>query len=356
MARLTDEEKSFIKEYVDSKYYSIEKLLSYLEMHQMVGNEIFSYVYKDNWGVRGEKAYCSYLDTEAGYYPLSVASFIQKIPFFFYHYDEGSQEDFGSLNDVCQDYLSTIHYGNHDDIMDMQNDLVYLFYEKKMSLIDIFNYCRRQIGNIGGGMFRYWVDYIKKCDALKRTDYMPECFIAAYNEVKEVLGDDPIIYSIQLGEYPSRYYYERQDLHLTFRGMFQHDGKGHPYMQWIGLKVENPDEIWCEMEKSNMGELHVTINPDTTIECLDAIGDLSDRGKWKRIYTGPQKMTFNSNALKASRKQMKLNQKDVADAIGANVRTYQKWENGETIPDGYNLLKLMNWLNLSDPLSLIIQE
>lgn len=37
-------------------------------------------------------------------------------------------------------------------------------------------------------------------------------------------------------------------------------------------------------------------------------------------------------------------------------RTYQKWENGETIPDGYNLLKLMNWLNLSDPLSLIIQE
>ena len=46
MARLTDEEKSFIKQYVDSKYYDIEKLLSYLEMHQMVGNEIFTYVYK----------------------------------------------------------------------------------------------------------------------------------------------------------------------------------------------------------------------------------------------------------------------------------------------------------------------
>ena len=49
MARLTDEERSFIKEYVDSKYYDIGKLLSYLEMHQMVGNEIFSYVYKGNW-------------------------------------------------------------------------------------------------------------------------------------------------------------------------------------------------------------------------------------------------------------------------------------------------------------------
>ena len=36
MARLTDEERSFIKEYVDSKYYDIGKLLSYLEMHQMV--------------------------------------------------------------------------------------------------------------------------------------------------------------------------------------------------------------------------------------------------------------------------------------------------------------------------------
>ena len=98
------------------------------------------------------------------------------------------------------------------------------------------------------------------------------------------------------------------------------------------------------------------LNTDTPKDCLDANGDMFDRGNWKRIYTGPQKMTFNSNALKTKRKAMKLNQKEVADAIGANVRTYQKWENGETIPDGYNLLKLMNWLNLSDPLSLIIQE
>ena len=355
MARLTDEEKSFIKQYVDSKYYDIEKLLSYLEMHQMVGNEIFTYVYKDNWGVRGEKAYCSYLDTEAGYYPLSVASFIQKIPFFFYHYDEETHENFGTFEDVCEDYLSTIHYGNHEDIMDMQNDLVYLFYEKKISLPDIFNYCRRQIGNIGGGMFRYWVDYIKKCDALKHTDYMPECFIAAYNEVKERLGEEPTIFSIHMDDQSMQYFY-RNDLKITFRGMFPHDGNGHPIMKWIGLKVDDPDEIWCDMEKSHVGELHVTLNPDTTIDCLDAIGDMFDRGNWKRIYTGPQKMTFNSNALKIKRKAMKLNQKEVADAIGANVRTYQKWENGETIPDGYNLLKLMNWLNLSDPLSLIIQE
>ena len=36
----------------------------------------------------------------------------------------------------------------------------------------------------------------------------------------------------------------------------------------------------------------------------------------------------------------------VDDAIGANVRTYQKWESGETTPDGTNLLRLMNWLNI----------
>jgi transcriptional regulator with XRE-family HTH domain len=45
---------------------------------------------------------------------------------------------------------------------------------------------------------------------------------------------------------------------------------------------------------------------------------------------------------------MKYTQRDVADAIGATIRTYQKWENGETTPDGHYLLRLMNWLDIRD--------
>lgn len=38
--------------------------------------------------------------------------------------------------------------------------------------------------------------------------------------------------------------------------------------------------------------------------------------------------------------------------IQANVRTYQKWENGETKPDGYFLLRILNWLDINDIQSL----
>ena len=67
-------------------------------------------------------------------------------------------------------------------------------------------------------------------------------------------------------------------------------------------------------------------------------------------------MEFNHTALKQARIDHKLTQADVAYAIGTSVRTYQKWESGETTPDGHNLLRLMNWLNISDPQDLITYE
>jgi transcriptional regulator with XRE-family HTH domain len=57
-------------------------------------------------------------------------------------------------------------------------------------------------------------------------------------------------------------------------------------------------------------------------------------------------MEFNYEILKVNRKNLKYTQQQVADAIGATVRTYQKWENGETTPDGCYLLRLMNWLDI----------
>lgn len=48
-----------------------------------------------------------------------------------------------------------------------------------------------------------------------------------------------------------------------------------------------------------------------------------------------------------------MTQAEVAEAIGTSVRTYQKWENGNTTPDGHNLLRIMNWLDIRDVQDLI---
>ena len=364
MAYLKELELETIKKFVDSKYYDVKKLISYLSEHDKVGNEIFSFVYKGGWNKRENTPYSPNLDRYGGYYSLSVQSFIRKIPFFFYHYEEDATEDFGSLDDVFEDYQSPLIYWKEEEIKEMYHDLEYMFYEKSIPLKDMFNYCRRQVGHAGGGYFRNWVKYIRKCDNLGINDYMPECFITAYNMIieeenkkqkKEQEKEHIIVYGINPdGDIEKKY--ERNHLEIIFKGVFPHDCKGNPIMKYINLDVRNASKIWCEMEKSREGKLHVLISPTTTIDLLyyDSIAD--EMRKVKRIYTGPQKMKFNKDALKRARKQSGLTQKEVAEAIAANERTYQKWEGGETTPDGYYLLKLINWLNISDPLSLIIEE
>ena len=57
-------------------------------------------------------------------------------------------------------------------------------------------------------------------------------------------------------------------------------------------------------------------------------------------------MSFNSETLKYYRNRLNLTQQELANAIGVQLRTYQKWEKGDTIPDGYNLIRLMNYLNI----------
>lgn len=64
-------------------------------------------------------------------------------------------------------------------------------------------------------------------------------------------------------------------------------------------------------------------------------------------------MEFDNEALRDFRKAKKMTQSNVADAIGTSVRTYQKWESGETTPDGHYLLRLMNWLDIDSVQSLV---
>ena len=68
---ITKEQEKMIRALVDSKYYDVEKMVRYLSMHDVVGNEIFQYC-----DIRAEdRDYSTYsqdLDSEDGYTPLPV--------------------------------------------------------------------------------------------------------------------------------------------------------------------------------------------------------------------------------------------------------------------------------------------
>ena len=78
--------------------------------------------------------------------------------------------------------------------------------------------------------------------------------------------------------------------------------------------------------------------------------------RWIQVYAGPQTMDFNYKVIKERRTELGYTQQQVADAVCANVRTYQKWESGETTPDGYYLLKILNWLDIPNINDVITYE
>lgn len=174
---------------------------------------------------------------------------------------------------------------------------------------------------------------------------MPDNFIYAYNEVLEIMGKDPKIYIPHWDMHMDKPYY-REGRTLTFEGVFPCNDEGEPVMKWIGLKIINGGKVHkCTCSKAKSTYLSVDVNPNSIIYYWD---EIDGEGFWNQVYAGPQTMKFNYEILKEKRKALGYTQEDVAYAVGTRVRTYQKWEYGQTSPNGYFLLRLMNWLDIEN--------
>lgn len=335
--------KKYIEKYVDDKYFDRDKLMKYLGMHQMVGNEIFQYCDKGTWTMNG-KPYSYWLD-DLGYKPLYKDSFIQRIPFYFYHWDGCYDKNCGTLHDLFSEYLGA-DVKDSDSLEDLYQDLIYVFYKKGIALYDLFNYTVMQSGQMNSGLFPIWIDYLHMCDKYGIDDLMPERLITEFNKLLVRDGKEPLMYEVMYDVRES--VFTRNGMTLRFEGIFPCDSDGSPILKWIGIRTDSVGKLWCDCEKSKSGYLYVEILPTSRIDALGVYDDIGAEMKWYRVYTGPLAMEFDYQSLKYYRNDMNLTQKEVAEAIGANVRTYQKWEKGETTPDGQNLIRLMNWLNILD--------
>lgn len=335
---LTLEENKIIDQYVNEKYYDKSKLIKYLNMHEIVGNEIFSYCDKK---IYGSPTYSNWLDSEVGYKPVRKDIFIKRIPFYFYVVDRDdiNLQNFGSLS-----YLYTKDNPNLEEIF---NALEYMFYSLNIPLYTIFNYHIIQSGVVSSDIFLEWNHYLHLCEELEEKDYCPEHFISSYNYLLEKSNLNPIIYEID--EYFNFEPFFREGIKLVFEGVFPVDENNNPIMKWIGLKITNVENIKCNCEKSKSGRLEIVITPKTVIHALNYYNYQDEEGDyWYQIYAGPQNMYFDYEVLKEKRKKLGFTQKQVSDAVGTSVRTYQKWEAGETTPDGYFLIRLLNWLDIPD--------
>ena len=340
---ITTKEQQFIKKYVDNRFYDQEKLIKYLGMHEVVGAEIFPYCDRRS---DGQRTYSRWLEDDDGYAPMAVAEFIRRVPFYFYTQDKNAPlKEYGDLESLHSCYAQIQDNANHFE--SLYEALEFMFYDLDLPLNRIFSYWINQTHLVSGDLFIKWAHYLHLCIDLGITDYFPDSFITAYNHALEASGLPAIIYEIhETGLFEP---FVRNGNKLEFEGQFPCDENGNPIMRWIGLRINNAKSITCSTEKSMTGYLTVVINPNTVIYALNFYNDRNDGDDyWYQVYAGPLTMQFDHSALKNWRNMLRYTQKEVADAVGTSVRTYQKWESGKTTPDGYFLIRLLNWLDISN--------
>ena len=344
MPMLTNSQLKIIDKYVQEEFYCKKKLIKYLNMHDIVGNEIFDYVDRKNRNLNRKEAHSNMLDNEWGYKPVNVETFIRRIPFYFYTWDGDIYNDRGSgdIGDVFRGLYEEIISGKISVELIYQY-FEYMFYEKEIDSYYIFNYITEQTGLVTQIYFLEWVEYLHLCDKLGWKNTIPKNFITAYNMARELAGLAPKIYNPIWDMHQEKPYYKVGKV-LEFEGVFPCDENHQPIMKWIGLKIKNDYKvISCTCEKAKRGRLRIEIQPNTVVYFRDYY---EGETFWNQVYAGPLTMEFDYTILKEYRNRLNYTQQEVANAVGANLRTYQKWEYGSTQPDGYYLLRLMDWLDI----------
>lgn len=383
--QLTEQQLAVIDKYVDGTLINKPRLIQYLEEHRIIKNGVFARCSLLSRNVRlGDEAYCGLLDCETAYTPVSREIFIRRIPFYFHCplRADGKEHRSGLWNVLPNrsDKIST------NDLEAIYQALELMYYNLKLPIETIFGYCfdqahrQRKVKQsprqgvlysmpdysedemFGAeekmhhkGLFPMWCHYLHLCVELGWTDYTPTRFTTRYNEALEAAGLEPIIYEpyIQYGVL----HFARRGNRYICKGNFPRDAEGNPILRWTSIRVSNASQISFSGQRSQSGTLEIEITPKTMIhlygyENLVPNGQERD-SQWHQIYAGPLNMEFNYQALKAYRKAAGMTQKEVAEAVGANVRTYQNWERGDAVPDGHYLLRIINWLEIDNVQNLI---
>ena len=346
---LKDDEVKILNKYVNEEKYDIKRLMDYLERNEIIGNEIFTYIVKE---IDEEKQYEGVypLSDNILYNPVDRQTFLRRVPFYFYevNYKEIKKDEMlscGNLKFLIYKLFDAneMDFKNHKiELEKLYVILEKLFYKEKIDLITIMNYFIHQTKHIEIESFFQWVDYINIVnDNQLPFSKTPKCFMTDYNKALEAIGKNPIIYDIDFEVPYWNDCFKREDNTIDFSGTFPMEND-EPALKWIGVNFKNIGGIKFYNHGKFSGTLRVKLLPDSIIHVRD------DAGAWRQIYVGPQKMFFDHAIFKTKREQLKFTQQYIADAIQTSVRTYQKWENGETIPDGNNVIRLMNILDIDD--------
>lgn len=347
---LTSKDMEKIREAVNPQYFDVDKLVEYLNTHEVVGNDVFKGVVIDQESMPGRLM--GDLKDKFGFSPIPVETFIRRIPFYFYYPDDDEKRIthawLGAIVRRVEWKTEKTDEEIAADLEKMYQALEEILYHFHISVEDIFAYMDIREKKLKTEQFMEWYDYLKLCEQLHWYDFMPEAFMYKYNMALEAAGRKPVIYD--LDEMMPGEYFWRNGNTIDIQGTFPVDPAGKPVLRWIGIILKNAGDITCKTKENHTAwEITIGLTPRTELYARNIYNDEDEGEKWYRLYAGPLTMEFDFTVLKESRQRLGYTQKEVAEAVGATLRTYQKWEIGETTPDSKFLLRLLNWLDIPDP-------
>ena len=339
---INKEQEHFVRNYISTEYFDPDKVVSYLRIHDKVGEEIFDLSLKAQ-NKRNIRLVCN----RVGFDTIDTEEFIRRVPFYFYEPDFDKDQH----GDLLSFFCGRDNYDERKDIERVYGALEKLFYHYNISVPDIMGYTVKITGHYErNDIFFKWVHYLDLCQELHIDNKLPKNFLYEYNRILELAGFPPVIYDPGLVGFNENFL--RRDHEIIIGGEFPCDEKNVPVLRWIGIWIENAAYVKA-VDCYDLGntptlekELHIGLTPDTKIYMPNIYNSDDSHDVWYPIYFGPRVMSFNSETLKYYRNRLDLTQQEVADAVGVQLRTYQKWEKGDTIPDGYNLIRLMNYLDI----------
>lgn len=338
---ITDEQEKFIRQFVKQDTFNTDKVISYLKLHDVVGEEIFEIAQKE------DKYNGRLIERGHGYNPISTATFIKRIPFYFYTPDF-DKDILGDLSDLISAIYRLPNYNITDNelLEDFYTILEKMFYMREMGVLNIMSYAYKIChSHYKGELFFKWARYLDLCDKLHINNKYPKNFLFEANRIFEIAGETPDIY--EPGYVGFNEPFIRNGNEIIIGGEFPYDENNEAALQWIGVWIENAayvkvaDVYGFEDPKFIEKVLHIGLTPKTKIYLPYST---DDKLIWDPIYFGPLVMEFDNSTLKKFRTRANLTQQNVANSIDVQLRTYQKWEKGEVKPDGYNLIRLMNFL------------
>lgn len=386
--KITPEDEVIIRKYISSRYFEIDKIIEYLNNNSIIDKEIFVNCFTP---YAEGKINLTYLNS---FKRIAKDKFIKRIPIYFY--DLNIKKEFQpTMTDFFYGYAKFVNkedklgsYYNFDNMQKSDFDFEPLYtiideltYDYLIDIDKVLDYIQEQRGSVKYYIiFEYWYHYLKLLDLDGDTDkksIFPRNILYSYNIELEKHGLKPIVFL------PATWTDDNDDLYVVYRknnelsigGFFPSDDEGKPVMKWIGIWYENIKSMKSVTSKAKVQEsdIQYKIQPSLKMSLRfelchntrlflaykqyigkdDFMEEENVKEYWKLEYCGPSLMKLDCSKIAEKREKLRFSTKDVSEATGINLRTYQRIEIGEGSPDGLNLIKIMNFLDINSYAELI---